>query len=83
MKLSKTQQELHEAMLRGVTCHYMPYSGRFNPSAYYFRSDTMKKCSKAAAALLKLGLVERFNVDLRGCELRAIQPTATLLKLTP
>lgn len=57
-------------MSAGVTLHYMPYSGRFNPNAYYFRDDTMKRCTAAAEALLKRGLVEKYDQDWRGHRLR-------------
>lgn len=60
-------------MLKGAICYYQPYMGRFNPSAYYFRNDTMKRCTAAAEALVKRGLVERFNEDWRGHRLRAKQ----------
>lgn len=51
MKLPKTQQELLDAMKSGVVIHYMPY-GRSNPHEYYWRSDTMKRCTAAANALI-------------------------------
>jgi hypothetical protein len=57
MKLTKNQQELLDAMKAGAICHYMRYAGRFNPTAYYFRSDTMMRCTKTAEALLARGLV--------------------------
>ena len=75
IKLSKGQQELYSAMLSGVTCSYMPYMGWFNPSSYYYRSDTHKRCTATATALLKKGLVEIFDRDPRlGHSLRAITP---------
>jgi hypothetical protein len=58
MKLSKSQAELLEAMQNGVKCYYMRYMGRFNPKAYYFRGDTMKRCTATAKALLEKGFVE-------------------------
>ena len=58
MKLSKSQAELLEAMQNGVKCYYMRYMGRFNPTAYYFRSDTMKRCTATAKALFDKGLLE-------------------------
>ena len=58
MKLSTSQAELLEAMHSGVKCYYMRYMGRFNPSAYYFRSDNNKRCTATARALLEKGLVE-------------------------
>lgn len=54
-KLSNTQQELLDAMQAGVTVHYMPYAGNWNPKAYFFRSDTMKRCTAAAEALIDKG----------------------------
>lgn len=68
-RLSRTQQDLFEAMKSGVYCKYMPYQGRFNPTAYYYRSDTMKRCTAAAEALLKKGLVEVKDKDWRGHKL--------------
>lgn len=64
--LTKPQQELYDAMLRGAKCIYMPFAGSFNPSAYYFRDDTMKRCTAAAKVLLKRGLVEKNVGDWRG-----------------
>ena len=69
-KLSRTQQELLEAMRGGVVCHYMPYSGRFNPTAYFYRSDNLKRCTAAAEALLKKGLVDEYDKSWRGSSLR-------------
>ena len=71
MKLSKTQQELLDAMRSGVVVHHMPYAGRFNPTAYYFRNDNMKRCTAAAEALLNKGFAEKYGVDFRGHKLRA------------
>jgi hypothetical protein len=59
IKLSKTQQELYDAMKSGVVVHYMPYAGRFNQTAYYFRTDTMKRCTAAAEALREKGLAQQ------------------------
>lgn len=66
MKLSKTQLELLEAMKKGVKCLYMPYMGTFNPNAYYFRNDTMRRCTAPAKALLEKGLVVVTDKDWRG-----------------
>lgn len=77
MKLSKTQAELLEAMRGGVRCRYMPYMGNYNPSSYYFRSDTMKRCTAAANALLKKGLVTMVNKDWRGHTLIAVPMSET------
>lgn len=65
-KLSKTQQELYDALKAGVILHYMPYAGRFNPNPYYFRHDNMKLCTAAAKALLERDLAEKYNVDQFG-----------------
>lgn len=56
--LSQTQQDLFDAMRRGVVVHHMPYMGRLNPSAYYFRDDTNKRCTSAALALISKGIAE-------------------------
>ena len=50
-KLSPTQQELLDAMRRGVVVHYMG-----GIDAYYFRSDTMKRCTSTALALHVKGM---------------------------
>ena len=71
-KLPKTQADLLAAMRNGVRCRYMPYMGNYNPGSYYFRSDTMKRCTAAASALLEKGLVEVVNRDWRGHTLVAI-----------
>ena len=60
-KLTAKQQELLDAVNRGVVLRYMRYMGRFNPSAYYFRSDTLNRCTSTAAALYERGLVARVN----------------------
>jgi hypothetical protein len=65
-QLTPSQQELLDAMKAGVVLHYMPYVGRVNPNEYYFRSDTMRKCTSPAKALLKAGLVQVTNKDWRG-----------------
>jgi hypothetical protein len=68
IKLSPATRELYEAMQNGVRCFYMPCirvrPGCFNQTSYYFRSDTYKRCTKQAEALLKVGLVEKCNTDL-------------------
>ena len=66
-KLSAAQTDLLECMRRGNTVYYL--SGL---NAYYFRSDTMKNCTKQAVALLGRGLVERHDIDWKGCKLRLI-----------
>lgn len=65
-KLPKTQQDLYDAMKRGVICHYMRYMGTFRPNAYYFRTDTHASCTAAVEALVKKGLAERFEVTQFG-----------------
>jgi hypothetical protein len=66
MRLSATQAELFQAMRNGVVCHYMPYMGRFCPNAYYFRSDTKKRCTAPARALKEKGLVVSVDKDSWG-----------------
>ena len=51
-KLSKTQQELLDALKAGVVVHYMPYAGRFNPRDYFSRSDNFQRVTAAAHALI-------------------------------
>lgn len=57
MKLSKTQTALLLQIRNGKTLHYMPYMGHFRPSAYF--SCEMKRCTSAAEALIKKGLIEK------------------------
>lgn len=66
MRLSATQAELLEAMRNGVVCHYMPYMGRFCPNAYYFRSDTKKRCTAPSRSLKEKGLVVSVDKDSWG-----------------
>lgn len=73
-RLSKTQKELYEAMLRGVVCHYMR---RFIREPYYFRSDNMKRCTSAVEALLKKGFVKKVDIEWRGHRVVAICPPNT------
>lgn len=61
MRLSKSQQDLVDAIKHGVTIHYMGYMGRFNPHAYYFRSDTNKKCTASANSLIEKGIARRID----------------------
>lgn len=70
-KLSKTQQELYDAMKSGTSVYYMRFMGRFNPNPYYFRGDILKHCTAAARALEDKGLVERYDNDGVGHKLRA------------
>lgn len=64
-KLSAAQAELLESMRKGVAVHYL--SGL---DSYYFRSDTMRRCSSQVRALLKRGLVEEFDSTWRGAKVR-------------
>lgn len=70
VKLSKSQQDLLDAMAAGVQVRFTPYMGRFNPKDYYYRCDTQKKCTAAAQSLLEKGLVEKFEQTWRGHQLR-------------
>ena len=76
MKLSKTQQELYDAILSGVVVYYMPYMGRFGGD-YYYRADNLKRCTSAARALGDKKLVERFDESWRGHKLRALKKDAS------
>lgn len=78
-ELSKTQAELLSAMQNGAKCEYMPYMGSFNQNAYYYRNDTMKRCTTAARSLLEKGLVKMVDKDWRGHTLEA----ATLSESKP
>ncbi|MBI5255390.1 MAG: hypothetical protein HY855_02745 [Burkholderiales bacterium] len=69
--LPKTQAALLEALRKGVTLHYMPYMGTFNPAAYYFRDDNHQRVTAAATALLSKGLAETYDVTWRGHRVRA------------
>lgn len=69
MKLTKTQQELFNAMKAGVSVYFMGYMGRFNPSAYYYRADNNRRVTAAAKALLEKGLAT-LSGDLRDRELK-------------
>lgn len=59
MKLSKTQQELYDAMKAGVGVHYMRYMGSLNPSAYYWREDNNQRVTAAASALIEKGIAKQ------------------------
>lgn len=65
MKLTKPQQQLYDAMKRGVVCHYGQMQ-RTQSSTYYFRNDTYKLVTAAARRLLGLGLAEKFNTTPYG-----------------
>jgi hypothetical protein len=57
-KLTPAMEDLLHAMKRGVRVHFM---GGLYP--YYFRSDTMKPCTKQVEALIARGLVERVETE--------------------
>lgn len=66
--LTHNQVELLADMKRGVRVHFMG-----GPDGYFFRTDTMKRCSVTAQALEKRGLVERYKEDWKGYQLKAKQ----------
>ena len=55
-KLTKTQADLLRAIQNGVKVFYMSWSR--SSGHYYFRADTMNRCTKAAEALGHSGLIE-------------------------
>lgn len=57
-KLSKAQAELLEAMRRGVRCHYVA-----GVDAYYFRTDTMRRCTATAFVLRDKGYARVIDVN--------------------
>ena len=57
-KLTPAMGDLLQAMKRGVRVHFM---GGLYP--FYFRSDTMKPCTKQVEALMARGLVERVETE--------------------
>lgn len=63
------------ALLRGARVRFMPYMGRFNQRAYYWRNDSHKKCTAATEALLARGLAEKYDETWRDHKVRAKQPT--------
>jgi hypothetical protein len=65
-KLTKPQAELLAAMKAGTICHYMG-----GMACYYFRNDTMRRCTSQVRALLARGLVEAYDEDWRGHKVRA------------
>lgn len=69
-KLTDRQQGLYEAMKNGAICYYMPYMGRFNENAYYFRDDNHARCTAQVKALLSHGLVEIYDQNWRGHKVR-------------
>jgi hypothetical protein len=67
-KLTPAMGDLLQAMKRGVRVHFM---GGLYP--YYFRSDTMKPCTKQVEALINRGLVERVETEKYRYEVRPTQ----------
>lgn len=60
--------ELYEAMKAGVTCQQLyPFKAK---KSFCWRSDTLRKCTKQAAALLEAGLIEKYDENMRGYRLR-------------
>jgi uncharacterized protein YfaP (DUF2135 family) len=57
-QLPKSQRDLLAAIESGVKVFYMKYMGRFNPTPYFFRGDTMARCTAAANGLLDKGRVK-------------------------
>jgi hypothetical protein len=69
-KLTDRQAELLAAIRGGVVVDYVQFP-HFDPTPFYWRADTYKKCTREATALLKRGLVKKCNESGRGHELKA------------
>jgi len=70
-QLSASARELYAKMQAGdAQVYYMRYMGSFNPSAYYYRSDTGRRCTRQVASLLAAGLIERFDENWSGHSIR-------------
>lgn len=71
-RLSRTQQELVNHLRDHATyLHFMPYAGRFNPRAYYFAHETMKRFRVASVEkLLALNVLEIYGRDHAGHKVR-------------
>lgn len=77
-RMLKTLSELAE---QGSFARYMPYAGRFNPSAYYFMHGTLEKCTSQIRGLLERGLAEMFDDDGFGrCKVRISRKGRKYLK---
>lgn len=63
-KLTPAMQNLLDAMRSGVRVHFMS-AGR-SYEAHYFRSDTMKPCTKQAEALMARGLAKHVTSNEYG-----------------
>jgi len=55
-KLTPKQTELLEAMRSGVICHFVA-----GMDGYYFRMDTLKRCTATVVALRARGLLDEFD----------------------
>lgn len=62
MKLTVKQQDLYDALKVGHVCMLI----KWGCDCYYFRTDTMKRCTIQARFLLKHKLVKVKNEDWRG-----------------
>ncbi len=71
-KLSTAQNELLEAMRSGVRVHYLR-----GMNSHAFRADTMKSCTATVMALHRMGLVEEYKKDWRGCIYRPVVERVT------
>jgi len=67
-KLSKTQQELLDAIKSNTQVFFM--AGR---NAYAFRGDTHKSCTKTVTILLEKGLVKKVGENWKGWRYEAVK----------
>ena len=56
---------LSELSKQGVVAHYMPHAGH-GTSSYYFLTSTHERCTAQIRALLKRGLVEKYDCSQFG-----------------
>lgn len=68
-KLTKTQQELYDAMKAGVVVKFVARSPE-----YYWRSDTYRNCTVAARSLLVMDIAEKYDTQLDGAFKLRIKP---------
>jgi t-SNARE complex subunit (syntaxin) len=61
--LTAAQRDLLDAAKAGTTVHFMG-----GGSCYYFRTDTMKRCTKQAQALICKGFLVEQSRDWRGAK---------------
>lgn len=71
--LSKSQQELLDALKAGIVVRYSPYMGRFSPTAYYYRNDNFKRVTAAANALIEKGYAQKVG-KYQGVKLELKEP---------